>query len=165
MSTIEDVCAAVRDILVAEDPTTKVFKGERYLKSEGGANRVIFVLGDGQWTGAPKIAAKLCGAVGDSCDVYIWGRETKDDFTRNAAALALRARVIGALHRVAPGQITPGAVRRNQGTNVLTYGEEYVLTFTYREDIAAVKSIALLAAPNGPTSPTNPLKPNGDTGL
>ncbi len=157
MSTLFDVLRAVRDIMVAEDPLTKVYNES--------PNRIVFVAGDGTWTGAPKLAAKLVGAVSDSCTALIWGRETTDDFTRNDAALVLRSRLIAALHRVAPGRITPGAVERLRDTNILTYGEEYRLTFSYREDIAVIKSIALLPAPLGPTSPPDPLKPNGDTGL
>lgn len=165
MSTLFDVLRAVRDIMVAEDPLTKVYNGEKYLRQNESANRIVFVAGDGTWTGAPKLAAKMVGAVNDSCTALIWGAETTDDFARNDAALALRRRLIGALHRVAPGRITPGAVERLRDTNLLTYGEEYRLTFSYREDILAVKSIALLPAPLGVTSPPNPMKPNGDTGL
>jgi hypothetical protein len=165
VSTIFDVLVAVRDIMLTEDPATKLYQGEKYLKQNEAPNRVIFVVGDGVWMGAPKLAAKLVGAVSDSCTAFIWGAETSDDWTRNNAALALRRRLIGALHRVAPGRIMPGAVERLRDTNLLTYGEEYRLTFTYREDIPVVKSIALLPAPDGVTSPPNPLKPNGDTGL
>lgn len=165
MSTMSDVLRAARDIMLTEDPTTEVLKGERYLRQEGAANRVIFVIGDGTWSGAPKIGAKLVGAVNDSCTAFIWGVETTDDFTRDDAALVLRRRLISALHRVAPGRITPGAVRRLRDTNIITYGEEYQIDFSYREDIGVVRTIAELVATDGVTSPPNPLKPNGATGL
>lgn len=182
MSTLPDVLRAIRDILIAADATTEVLCGERYLQQEGAANRVLFVITDGTWTGAPKIGAKLVGGVNDGCLVYIWGPETSDDFTRYDGANVLRQRFINAIHRVAPGRYTPGAVTRLRGTNELTYGEEYSLAFTYREDVAVIKAIATLPPDNSaivggevvngeivggtvvygvPTSPPDPLKPPG----
>lgn len=165
MSTLPDVLRAVRNIIVAESPGTEVLCGERYLQQDGAANRVLFVITDGDWTGAPKIGAKLVGGVNDGCLVYIWGAESADDFARYDAANLLRQIFVNALHRVAPGRYAPAAVNRLRGTNELTYGEEYSLAFTYREDIGRIKSIANLPAQGGPTSPPDPLKPNGDTGL
>lgn len=165
MSTLPDVLRAVRDIMLTEDPTTEVLCGERYLAGDGAANRVLFVITSGTWTGAPKIGAKLVGGVNDGCVVYIWGAETADDFTRYDAANVLRARFMNAIHRVAPGRYVPGAVDRLRGTNELTYGEEYSLAFTYAEHVRRNKTIADLAATDGVTSPPNPLMPNGATGL
>jgi hypothetical protein len=162
VSTLPDVLRAVKEIMHGEDPTTEILCGERYLAQEGASNRVLFLIVDGTWTGAPKIGAKMIGAVNDGCLVYIWGPETSDDFARYDAANVLRARFLNAMHRVAPGRITPGAVNRLRGTNELTYGEEYSLAFTYREDITAAKSIAMLPPVEGvPTSPPDPLQPPG----
>jgi hypothetical protein len=183
VSTLPDVLRAVRDIMVAIDSTTEVLCGERYLLQEGAANRVLFVIGaNGSWDGAPKLGAKLIAKITEGCEVYIWGPETTDDFTRYDGANTLRARFLNALHRVAPGRIKPGAVSRMNGTNIVTNGEEHKLFFAYEEHVATIKAIANLPPDNSayvggtvvdgvlvggtlvtgvPTSPPDPLQPAG----
>jgi hypothetical protein len=161
-SRLPDVLTAVRAILIAIDSTTEVLCGERYLAQEGASNRVLFVPDNGDWQGPAKVGGKLVAAINDTCFVYIWAPEAVDDFARYDAANTLRARVIKALRRVAPGRITPQTVTRNKSTNVTTYGEEYVLAFSYLENIEQDPAIAgIPREETDPTSPPDPLKPPG----
>ncbi len=157
-SELSDVLAACAYYLSTLPTPPEVLLGERYLAQEGAANRVLFVPGDGVEVGAGdgrQINTGSIYALAESCDAYVWGAENVDDFQRYAAAVALRRELLNALHRSAPGRIKIASVRRLVATNITTFGEEFVIRFSYTSEIKKT-AIAAIPAPGAPTSPPDP---------
>lgn len=180
VSTVHDVIGNVIALLVAVGDAdyphvtgsglTELLVGERYLGEEGGANRIVFVptAAGGQLGGPLEIGARQVGSITESVRCYVWGAETVADVSRYDDAAAKCVRLLNCFAASCPGRNTKGAFRRLAETNVVTYGEEYVVELSYTWPVPyddQVFAAAYAAAPNPPLSPANPDQPNGSTGL
>lgn len=175
-STLSDVVSNVIALLVGVgeadyphvDGSGKVgiFIGERYLKQEGAPPRIVFVRADAESNGGIAVGARQIGGITESIDCYVWGAEGTDE-ERYRDAEARWHRLLNAFKACAPGRLKSKRRPRLRGTNVVTFGEEFVWTVEYTYAVPedeAVWTYAYAHAPNPAPSPPNPDKPNGDTG-
>lgn len=175
--TLSDVIANSITLLVAVgeadyphvDGSGKVgiYIGERYLKEEGAPPRIVFVRADAESNGGIAAGARQVAGISESVDCYIWGAEGTTDLDRCRDAEARWHRLLNALKASAPGRLKGRRRSRLRGTNVVTYGEEFVWTIEYTYAVPEDEAIwaqAYALAPNPAQSPPNPDKPDGDTG-
>lgn len=179
VSTVHDVIANVIALLTAvgdaRDPNTnpngiELLIGERYLREEGAPPRIVFVpTTAGGRLGPPlEIGARQVGSITESVRCYVWGAETSLDVSRYDDAAARCVRLLNAFAASCSGRSTKGAFSRNAGTNIETFGEEYVVELSYTWPVPyddEIFAAAYATAPSPALSPPNPDQPTGDTGL
>jgi hypothetical protein len=172
VSTLDDVLEGVRLVLSTagylrtgnHPPGIEWLVGERYEQSEGAPPRVLVLVGeDGSVGGPGAVDAGYVAGVTERCTMLLWGDETTADGDRYRAAKQIAVTVVNALRLVAPGRLAGLTLRRPYKTDLLTYGEEYRLTFSYFWRVPRVA--AIWSVPVTPISPPDPMRPNGDTGL
>lgn len=146
---------------------TGIYYGERYLKQEGAPPRIVIVETDGESIGGIAVGAHQIGGIDESADFYVWGAESASDIDRMNDAKTRWHRLLNALKASAPGRLRCRRRPRLRGTNIETYGEEFVWTVEYTYAVPEDEAVWVYAYANAPVpaqSPPNPDKPNGDTG-
>lgn len=149
--TIEDVCQSVAANLEASPATCECFWGAQYLEYEGApGNRVVFVpeispgdlsvrtMGRGGVMGNGN-AAKYTFTV----RAHIWGASSDDregapeygepgkGWGQNRGADRILADLLAAWHKETRGRANSGAMEAQQDTQVVKYGEVYIVPLTY----------------------------------
>ncbi len=178
-STIFDVLRYVRALYVQAglvrtvpaDPATGIefLMGERYDGSEGAPPRIFFRPDKrGKMGGVYELTGRSIGTWAHGCNVFVWGAETTGDFARYDAATALAMQVQAALQLAGVERSTFGEVTREDGTSLLTFGEEYAFRFEYvwsvpRDAALEAAALALGATSQSPTDPDRPLGPTPQT--
>lgn len=173
ISTLDDVVQSIRDHLDAagylrtdpSDPRTGIewLEGERYSGQEGAPPRIFWLTGeDGKIGGPGVVDANYVAGVTEQATALLWGDETPADGDRYRAAKSLGVLLFNCLGKVAPGRVTRLSFRRPVKTDLLTFGEEYRLSFSYFWRVPRIAAIWNI--PVTPVSPGDPMRPNGDTG-
>lgn len=153
------------------DPSTgiEIIVGERYEQQEGAPPRLFFRPDkDGKLGPVYELTGRSIGSWSQSCNVYTWGAESAVDLDRYDSAMALAMQAQAALQIAGVQRATFGPVTRQDGTSILTFGEEYAFRFEYvwevpRDATLEAAAIALGALSQSPTLPDQPNGPTGDT--
>jgi hypothetical protein len=175
-TTLSDVIASVITMLVAVGEAdyphvdgsglVGIYVGERYLRQEGAPPRIVFVRAGAQSNGGIAVGARQVGGISASVDCYIWGAEGTTDLDRLRDAEARWLRLFNAFKTCAPGRLRMRQAPRERGTNIVTYGEEFVWTVEYTYAVPYDQQIwdkAYQLAPIPAQSPPLPDKPDGET--
>lgn len=179
-ATLSDVIANVIALLVtvgdADYPHVsgsglmEVLIGERYLREEGAAPRIVFVqTEDGGEVGGPiELGGRQVASVTETVRCYIWGAENTDDRLRYDDAKRRVMRLLNAFRATAPGRLKGARLVRGQDSNIVTYGEEFQFTIActwpvfYDDELWAA---AYAAAQSPAPSPPDPDRLDGGSGL
>jgi hypothetical protein len=176
-STLSDVIAAVIANLVGIGEVdyphvdgsglVGIYIGERYLRQEGAPPRIVFVRADAESNGGISVGARQVGGISESVDCYVWGAEGSTDLDRLRDAETRWHRLLNAFKACAPGRLKAKRRPRLRGTNIETYGEEFVWAVEYTYAVPYDQTVwdyAYAHAASPAPSPPNPDQPDGDTG-
>ena len=151
-TTLAGLMRAIVELFAAIEPGTPIYIGERYLKQEGRPRRIIMVPDDGTISGVLGIGETAAGGLTQTCTVYLWGAETGDDLDRYDDADALLGRFVNALKRLAGSRVKDAPLAREKDSNVVTFGEEYQIRFSYEREIPTDQEVWNYAIP-APSDP------------
>ncbi len=155
-TTLAGVLRAVVDLFAAMNDATPIHIGERYLRMEGKPRRIVIVPDDGDVSGVLGIGEGARASITQTATVFLWGAETGDDLRRYDDADALLDRFVNVLVRVAPGRLDSAPVQRGKDTDILTFGEEYRLRFSYKRQIPTDVAVWSAALPTPEDPNPNP---------
>ena len=178
-STLSDVLRYVAGLYaqaglvrtVPGDPSTgiEIIVGERYDQQEGAPPRLFF-RPDKRGKLGPifEITGRSVGSWTHGCMVYVWGAESATDLDRYDAAEALVMQVQAALQIAGVERSSFGDITREDGTSLVTFGEEYSFRFEYtwavpRDPALEAAALALGLLSQSPTDPDRPLGPTPQT--
>ena len=134
-STLADLLRAIVELFATVEPTTSIYIGERYLRQEGKPRRIVLVSDDGNLGPVLGVGEGTIGGVTLACTAYLWGAETSNDLDRYNDATLLLHRFVNALKRLAGARVKDAPITREKDTNIVTFGEEYQLRFSYEYGI------------------------------
>lgn len=131
--TIEDLitCVKARFAANATLRNVTVLDGHQNLQLEGAANRVVFVVGNGEIRfGAIRNEPGSFGTFTDVVNAHIWSAETGKDYGQDQcrAAKGIATEIAAAAYLEWGAMISGDAIDVAQNTHVLKYGETIVMT-------------------------------------
>lgn len=152
-STVPDLVRAIVDCYAAvatiEGIAAPLIQfGRRYIgQINAPSNRILIVPRKGSLGGAREMGSGKIASIFPTLDVYLWGAEPTqttdelaDELTRFDLADPMVARFINVLNRVAVGKHELVDLDPDQGESdpaaVNEYGETYLLTFRFVQDVA-----------------------------
>ncbi len=152
-TTVPGLVRAIRDVYAAcaivEEVAAPLLQfGRRYIEqSNAPFNRILIVPRKGQLGALREMGSGKIASIAPVLDVYLWGAEPtqtadelEDELTRFDLADPMVARFLNVLNRVAPGRHELLDLDPDQGqsnpASVNEYGETYLLTFRFIQDVA-----------------------------
>lgn len=150
-SLLSDVLRFVHDAFETQGLSTSVLSGEAGLVDGADAgDRILFVTDDGDPEMAPIRIGKTIGPspqmgaqgiarIDMGCIAYIWGANVDGDdpfdFLRALTADVILRNLILTLHKCSPGFITLKKIVKGKNANILSYGAQYLLYFSFKFQI------------------------------
>ncbi len=133
MSTLADVFVEIRDYYTAKGSDTTIKVGEQYLADNDSPNRIVLVPGKSKPEMAPmRMTENGFAKLDAQATAYIWGpANVDDDFARFVAVDSMLIMFLRSLWNAAPGRIMLLDIDRPTDTRILSYGEEYRVTFSF----------------------------------